>query len=127
MMRVSGTVAAMALTWGVMTGPLAAQTAKITVKEEKPGLLAKAKVTAEAAIATAQAKVPKGKLAASEIEQENGKLIFSFDFKTEGKTGIDEVNVDAITGKFVAMEHESPEADAREKAADAKKGVKKPA
>ena len=126
-MKLSHVISTAALALGVMTAPLVAQNAKVTVKEEKPGLLARAKVTADAAIATAQAKVPKAKLASAEIEEEDGKLIYSFDFKTEGKSGIDEVNVDAVTGKFVTMEHETPKTEAKEKAADAKKGMKKPA
>jgi len=86
-------------------GALTAQGVK--VKEEKPGLLKKAKVTAEAAIATAQAILPAAKLSAAEIEEEDGKLIYSFEFRTAGKSGIDEVNVDAITGKQVGkVEHE---------------------
>ena len=125
-MKLTHLISTAALTLGAMAAPLVAQNAKVTVKEEKPGLLARAKVTADAAIATAQAKVPKGTLASAEIEEENGKLIYSFDFKTAGKSGI-EVNVDAVTGKFVAMEHETPKTEAKEKAADAKKGVKKPA
>ena len=28
-----------------------------------------------------------------ELEKENGKLIYSYDIKTEGKSGIDEVQV----------------------------------
>ncbi len=127
-MKLSHVISTAALALGVMTAPLVAQNAKVTVKEEKPGLLARAKVTSDAAIATAQAKVPKGKLASAEIEEENGKLIYSFDFKTEGKSGIDEANVDALTGKLLSFAHESPKAEAKEKAADAKKkGAKKPA
>ena len=126
-MKLTHLISTAALALVALGAPLVAQNAKITVKEEKPGLLARAKVTSDAAIATAQAKVPKGKLASAEIEEENGKLVYSFDFKTKGKSGIDEVNVDAVTGKFVAMEHETPKSEAKEKAADAKKGVKKPA
>jgi uncharacterized membrane protein YkoI len=97
-----------------------------TVKEEKPGLLAKAKVTAADAIVTAQAKVPKGKLASIEIEQEDGKLIYSMTFKTDGKSGVDEVNVDALTGKQVGkVEHESPAAEKKEEAKE-KAAKKKP-
>ncbi len=107
-----------------LTAPLTAQAPQVTVKETKPGLLAKAKVTSDAAIATAQARVPKGKLDSAEIEEEGGKLIYSFDFKTPGRTGIDEVNIDAITGKPVGkVEHESPAAEAKEKAAE-EKGTK---
>jgi Peptidase propeptide and YPEB domain len=107
----------------IATPVLAAQ--GVTVKEEKAGLLKKAKVSSEAAIATAQAKLPKAKLAAAEIEEEGGKLIYSFDFKTDGKTGIDEVNVDANTGKQVGkVEHESPAAEKKEAAADSAKAAK---
>ena len=102
---------------------LAAQGVK--VEESKPGLLKKAKITSEAAIATAQAKLPKAKLKAAEIEEENGKLIYSFDFETAGKTGIDEVNIDALTGKPVGkVEHESPASEKKEAAADSAKAAK---
>ena len=99
----------------------------VTVKETKPGLLKKAKVTAEQAIATAQAKLPKAKLDAGEIEEEDGKLIYSFDFKTAGKSGIDEVNVDAMTGKVLTVAHESPADEAKEAKADSAKAKKAPA
>lgn len=96
----------------------------LTVKEDKPGLMKRAKVSAEAATAAAQAKVPKGKIVSAEIEEEKGKLIYSFDLKTEGKSGIDEVTVDALTGA-VSVEHESPKDEAKEKADDKKKKEQK--
>jgi uncharacterized membrane protein YkoI len=97
----------------------------IKVEESKPGLLKKAKATVDAAIATAQAKLPQAKLKAAEIEEENGKLIYSFDFETAGKTGIDEVNIDAITGKQVGkVEHESPASEKKEAAADSARAAK---
>ncbi|MCX5763544.1 MAG: PepSY domain-containing protein [Gemmatimonadetes bacterium] len=96
----------------------------VKVKEDKPGLLKKAKITAEAAIATAQAKFPKAKISEAEIEDEDGKLIYSFALKTEGKSGIDEVNVDAMTGKVLKTEHESPEDEAKEAKADKAKADK---
>jgi uncharacterized membrane protein YkoI len=67
------------------------------IKETKPGLMKKAKLTPDSAIAAAQAKLPKAKFDAGELEEEGGKLIYSLDFKTDGKTGIDEVNIDAMT------------------------------
>ena len=96
----------------------------VKVKEDKPGLLKKAKITSEAAIATAQAKFPKAKISEAEIEDEDGKLIYSFALKTEGKSGIDEVNVDAMTGKVLKTEHESPESEAKEAKADKAKADK---
>ena len=85
----------------------------VTIKEEKPGLLKAAKVSQADAIKAAQTAVPKGTIQSAEIEREHGKLIYSFDIKVPGKTGIDEINVDAVTGKVLAHEHESP---AKEKA-----------
>ena len=99
-----------------------------TLKEEKPGLLKKAKIKLENAAATAQGLVPKAKLSTAEIEEEGGKLIYSFDFKTDGKTGIDEINIDAMTGKQIGkIEHESPAAEKKEAKADSAKAAKKPA
>ena len=99
----------------------------VKVEENKPGLLKKAKITADSAIVIAKARLPKATINAAEIEEENGKLIYSFDFKTAGKTGIDEVNVDALTGKLVGkVQHESPKDEAKEAKADSAKKVKKP-
>ena len=102
---------------------LGAQDAK--VKEEKPGLFKRAKITVDVATASAKAAVPKGTIKSAELEEEDGKLIYTFDIKTAGKTGIDEVHVDAMTGK-VTVAHETP---AQEKAeADKEKSkVKKSA
>ena len=102
-----------------------AVSAQATMKEEKPGLLAKAKITPDSARKSALARVKNGTIAEEEIEEENGKLVFSFDISVAGKTGIDEVLIDARTGALVSKSHESPRAQAREKAADVK-AAKKP-
>ena len=102
---------------------LTAQATKVT--ESAPGLLKKAKISSDSAINIAKARLPKATVSSAEIEQENGKLIYSFDFKTAGKSGIDEVNVDAMTGKLVGrVQHESPAAEKKESANEA---AKKPA
>jgi uncharacterized membrane protein YkoI len=108
-----------------------AQAAKATTpkpkKETQAQLQREAKISLAAATATAQAAVPSGKIASHEIEREKGKLIYSFDIKTAGKSGIDEVNVDAMTGTVIETVHETPADEAKEKAADKKKPpVKKP-
>src|SRR5262249_42259084 len=70
-----------------------------TYKKDIPDSLAKrAKVTESAAAEMAQKRVPKGKIEGVELEMEKGKLIYSYDLKTEGKSGADEVHVDAMTG-----------------------------
>lgn len=104
------------------TVPVFAQ--PVTMKEEKPGQLKLAKITPAAATATAQAKVPNGKIETAEIEQEHGKLIYSFAIKIAGKSGIEEVAVDAKTGKVLSLEHETPADEAKEAKADLAKAAK---
>lgn len=90
-------------------------------KKDIPAALAKrAKVTEAQAAAAVLARVPKGRIEAMELEEEDGKFIYSYDVKTAGKTGIDEVHVDAMTGKVVKVVHETPAMEKKEAAADAK-------
>ena len=63
-----------------------------TCKEATPGLAAKAKVSCADAQKTALARVPKAKVKSAELEEENGKLVYSFDLKQQGKPGIEEVD-----------------------------------
>jgi Peptidase propeptide and YPEB domain len=58
-------------------------------------------------------------IASGELEAEGGCLIYSFDIQIPGEKSIVEVAVDAGTGKVLAKKHESPKAQAAEKAADA--------
>lgn len=102
--------------------PLAAQT--VSVKEETPGLLKMAKVTPAAASATALARVPNGRVQSAELEKEDGKLLYSFDIKVAGKSGIEEVQVDAMTGAVLSAEHETPADEAKEAKEDKAKAAK---
>ena len=79
-----------------------------------------AKITMAQARALATKTVPGARIQTGEIEREGGKLIYSFDMKTQGKAGIDEVNIDAMTGTVIANQHESPKAEQAEARADAK-------
>jgi uncharacterized membrane protein YkoI len=90
-------------------------------KRNLPDSLAKeATVTEADAIALAKKAVPNGDVASIELEREGGKLIYSMDVRTPGKSGIDEVNVDAKTGKQVgAVQHENATTEAAESAAEA--------
>ena len=91
----------------------------------KGKLASEAKVSMKTARATALAKVPGGKIQAAELEREHGKLIYSFDIRVPHKSGIEEVQVDAITGEVVSMTHESPKAEgkeARQEKQEAQKG-----
>lgn len=89
-------------------------------KELPPRLARKAKVTEEAAAKTALARVPNGVIQTVELEEEKGKLIYSYDIKVSGRTGIEEVAVSAVSGKVIAMVHETPADEKKEAAADAR-------
>ena len=92
-------------------------------------LATQAKVTETEAAKTAIASVPTGRISSVELEDEGGKLLYSYDIKVPGKTGIDEVHVDAKTGKLLTKEHETPVAERKEAAQDAaaaKHTAKKP-
>jgi hypothetical protein len=91
----------------------------------KAKLASQAKVSMKTARATALAKVPGGKIQAAELEREHGKLIYSFDIRVPDKSGIEEVQVDAIKGEVISMAHESPKAErkeARQEKQEAQKG-----
>lgn len=107
-------LAAVTLAW-LVSAP-AAQTPPM--KEQEPGLSEQAKVTPESARKTALARVHKGKIQSEELERENGKLVYSFDIKEPGKPGVQEVQVDAITGVIVSSKHESAATETKEKKAD---------
>lgn len=74
--------------------------------EDQSALQAQAKVSKADAQATALAKVPNGTVKECELEKEHGKLIWSLELNTPDSKDITEVNVDAITGEVVNIEHE---------------------
>lgn|SRR5512140_1809383 len=83
-----------------------------------PALVAQARITLDSARAIALHKVPHGSVASEELERESGHLIYSFDVKVPGKPGIQEVNVNALTGKVLGVHHEGPAAERNEARAD---------
>lgn len=99
---------------------LSVATAKDTEKTQAE-LQARAKITKEVAQKTALAKVPDGTVKEGELEEENGKLIWSFDITRPGTRDITEVNVDAITGEGVDVAVETAKDKAKEDAEDAAK------
>ncbi|HEY2026197.1 MAG TPA: PepSY domain-containing protein [Gemmatimonadaceae bacterium] len=89
--------------------------------ETEATLKAEAKIPEATARATALAKVPGGKVKKHELERENGKLLYSYDIATPGKSGIDEVQVDAITGAVIGnVVHENAATERKEAAQEAK-------
>jgi uncharacterized membrane protein YkoI len=78
----------------------------VTIVEDKEGLWASATFPPDSAINIALARVPGGTISAAELEEEDGRLIYSFELKVAGKSGEEEVHVDAKTGEVVKVEHE---------------------
>lgn len=96
------------------------------LSKKELALRAEAKVTEDSARAIALKAVPGATVKEGELERENGKLIWSFDLKITGKKGVEEVQVDAITGRIVSREHESEAKEAKEAADEAKAKTVKP-
>jgi PBP1b-binding outer membrane lipoprotein LpoB len=94
--------------------------AAIAAEESQAELKAQANITQEEATKTALVKVPNGKIEASELEKEHGKLIWSFDISMPKSKNITEVQVDAKTGKIVSTQIETPSDQSKEAAADKK-------
>jgi len=92
----------------------------LKVKAERRHYLKEARLTPDSALTIARTRVPGGTARQAELEQENGRLVYSFDLTVAGKDGIDEVVVDAKTGEVVEVSHESPEDEARERDAGPK-------
>jgi uncharacterized membrane protein YkoI len=74
-----------------------------------------AKITEDSARVLALAQVPGGKVEGGELETEGGKLLYSFDIKIAGKSGVEEIHISALTGELLSHEHETDAAEAAEK------------
>lgn len=112
---------------GVMLAlPVAALAANINCDTKAPEHATKAEKAAMAKISTDTARktalnsvnASGAQVTKNELEVEKGCLVYSFDIKVPGKSGVHEILVDAGTGKVVATEHESAVKEAAENAAD---------
>jgi hypothetical protein len=54
-------------------------------------------------------------VSSAELEAEHGCLLWSFDLKIAGKTGVQEVQVDAGDGKVLSVIHETSQQEATER------------
>jgi hypothetical protein len=97
----------------------------IQLPEDTPasGLRALAKLSEaeaeKAALSVVKAK--RKRVVSKELEIEQRCLVYSFDIKVSGKSGVEEVLVDAGDGKVLLIKHETPQEEAREM----KKGTSK--
>jgi hypothetical protein len=87
-------------------------------------LIKEAKISKGQAEKIAISKVPRGVIKSGEIEREHGNLIWSFDISRPQSSNITEVQIDAMSGKIVSTQVETPKDQAKEAAADKKE--KKP-
>jgi len=88
---------------------------------KKEELAAMAKISQDDAQKAALASLKdssKATVKEAELEAEHGCLIYSFDIAIQGKSGIQEVEVDAGNGKVLSNKHESAASEAAEKAKD---------
>jgi uncharacterized membrane protein YkoI len=83
-------------------------------KAEQAKLQAEAKLGRGEAEKVALDKVPGGRVKEAELENEDGKLVWSIDCVTPGTRDITEVLVDAKTGAIVSIEKETPGDEAQE-------------
>lgn len=101
------------------------------VKEDRPGLLARARIRPEAALGIALARVPGGRVREAEIEIERRRLVYSFELEVPGTKALREVIVDAGSGAVLAVEDEDDDDDTDddtdEKGARSKGAAKTPA
>jgi uncharacterized membrane protein YkoI len=84
---------------------------KVQHEKTQDALQARARVSADAARQTALAAVPGGRIVESELEEEDGRLIYSFDI--EAADGTHDVEIDALTGQVLqsALENEDEDHD----------------
>ncbi len=109
---------------GKMVSAVAKTQGKGAAKKEN--LKALAKISKDSAKTVALSRVATGsKVKSAELEREKGTVVYSFDIRVPGQTGVEEILVSAIDGTVVSQEHETPKqekAEAKKDKAKAKKG-----
>jgi uncharacterized membrane protein YkoI len=118
MKRRIGLIAALAFVAAMASLDIAGSSASIATSQDQKSskqekLARQAKITEEQARETALKRAP-GTVEQSELEREHGQLVYSFDIRN-AKGTITEVQVSAITGKVVRVEHESKAQEEAEK------------
>jgi len=99
--------------------PCSIHPTKGTPSREVPGLAKVTRAQAEHA-ALSSIGAPAGAVVREGgLEVERGCLVYSFDIGLPGKSGIEEVMVDAGTGTTLSHTHETPRQEASERAHDA--------
>jgi hypothetical protein len=119
---IAGALMAGAALVGGLSAQQPAQQQEPKYKRDLPAALMKRATVSEAQAAkTALAAMPNATIKAVELEDENGRLIYSYELKVPGHSGIEEVNVNAKTGAIVNTEHETPASERGEAKQEAAK------
>lgn len=130
-MKISGSVSALAVCVVINLPTHSAEKCSI----HPPKGATDAQLTALAKVSQAQAhasalagirSVAKKTVQSAELEAEHGCLIWSFDVKLAGKPGVQEVQVDAGTGKVLSVRHESSQQESAEAAKEAQRPPQSP-
>src|SRR5262245_16530037 len=87
------------------------QVQRESTQHQQAELRARAAISEDQARQTALASVRGGKITEAELEEENGRLIYSFDIEVAGQAGNYDVEVDALTGQLLQSRLESADAD----------------
>ncbi len=98
---------------GISSGKSLPTTAQTHEEAAQQKLAKQAKITQAQAQEVALKRAP-GTVESAELEREHGKLVYSFDIRNSRGT-ITEVQVSAITGRVVSVEHENKKQEAAEK------------
>jgi uncharacterized membrane protein YkoI len=83
--------------------------------QSQSSLEAKAKIGRADAEKLALARVPGGTITEGELEEEGGRVVWSFDIASPGTTDLKELWVDAETGVILKTETETADQEAKEK------------
>ena len=106
---------ATSLLLAVALGLLAPSSTFAAPRQEPPTALeARAKISETRARELALARVPHGTIKEGELEEEDGRLVWSFDVSVPGTRDITEVQVDAVTGAIVSVKTETPQDESDE-------------
>jgi uncharacterized membrane protein YkoI len=97
----------------LLTTSVFAANSKVTEKVKESSLQKLAKVSPDSAITLAFQKAP-GKIVESDLEVENGLLVYSYDIQSK-EDKIIEVQIDAISGSVVSTKEETPANEKAEK------------
>ena len=76
----------------------------IGLEEDRPGLLERARVTDANARVIALQRVPGGSIVEAELEEEGGRLVYSYEIRVADGRGI--VEIDARTGAVLSEQRE---------------------